>query len=197
MMYARTNPRGGLGDAQRAAIIESGISTGLMTAGMLSPEPISKAVLLAAAGLTSLVGRLFRGCGASCIAATQVVDQVEPALKQNVLGYLEGPRTMADQRHALAAFDYAWSEVVRACSNPALGDAGRRCISERDRGGRPSWGANWFELYRDPIANDTPTDTGTFSGAAGALIDNPDLALTPEYSSVLLPLGLLAAGLLI
>ena len=43
-----------------------------------------------------------------------------------------------------------------------LGSAGERCINERKPGANPPWAVcapncpNWFTLYRDPIANDTP-----------------------------------------
>lgn len=195
MMYARTG-LGQLGDAQRAALIETGVATGLQTAAMIDPEPISKAVLFAASMLVGLVGRLFHGCGQTCVLATQVVDQIEPALKANLDAYLNGPRTIADQTAALNAFDYAWSQVVQACSSPQLGDAGKRCISERGPGGRPSWGKNWFELYRDPIAHDVAKAPATIAAAAESVLSNPDLVLNSAYYTWLVPVGLLVAGAL-
>ncbi len=96
------------------------------------------------------------------MAATRIVDQIEPYLKQNRDWYLSQPaRTPEMQQKALALFDAAWSDVVAGCSDPNLGDAGRRCISERERGGSAPWcptgtGCDWFTLYRDPIANDVP-----------------------------------------
>ena len=47
-------------------------------------------------------------------------------------------------------FLYQRITVVTQCSNGSLGDAGARCISDRQRGGK--W--DWFAYYRDPIASD-------------------------------------------
>ncbi len=157
-----------LGDAQTHQMIATGVSAGigataaLYTALAVDPEPITKALLGIAAGLVSLFHNAFSGCGETCVAATRIVDQIEPYLKQNRDWYLSQPaRTPEMQQKALALFDAAWSDVVAGCSDPNLGDAGRRCISERERGGSAPWcptgtGCDWFTLYRDPIANDVP-----------------------------------------
>lgn len=84
------------------------------------------------------------------VATTNIVNEVEPYLQHNLEAYFEGNRSTADQQQALANFDGLWSQVVQACNNPAFGDPGRRCISERQRGGK--W--DWFSYYRDPITND-------------------------------------------
>jgi hypothetical protein len=85
------------------------------------------------------------------VATTQIVDKVEPLLAQNRDAYLALPvRTASAQAQALANFDAGWQYVVDNCGIPEMGDPGRRCIEERQRGGK--W--DWFALYRDPIEKD-------------------------------------------
>jgi hypothetical protein len=108
------------------------------------------------AGVTLGLGALFssRQRGKQKVAATQIVDQAEPLLRDNVDGYLANPTPEA-QRQALGNFDYVWQQITSSemCGSPQLGTAGQRCIAERAPGGK--W--DWFALYRDPIANTPPT----------------------------------------
>lgn len=156
-------PSYGLGDAQTHQIITSSITTGLTTAAIVDPEPFSKAALAIAAGISSLVGKFFGGCGQTCVAATSIVDQIEPYLRQNKDLYLGGPRTLDSQQTALAVFDSTWQSVLAGCGNADLGDAGKRCISDRQRGGK--W--DWFSYYRDPIANDTTVNANALGSGNG------------------------------
>ncbi len=71
-------------------------------------------------------------------------------MQNNLQAYMNSPRTPEDQQAALWNFDQLWQAVVQSCSDTRLGDAGRRCINDRIRGGQ--W--DWFSYYRDPIAND-------------------------------------------
>lgn len=103
-----------LGDAQTHQLIASGISAGigataaLYTAFAADPEPITKALLGIAAGMVALFHNAFSGCGETCVRATQIVDQIEPYLKQNRDWYLSQPvRTPEMQQKALALFDAA------------------------------------------------------------------------------------------
>lgn len=87
------------------------------------------------------------------IAATQIVDELEPELKRNLEGYFSGPRTVSSQAQALANFDQAWAILTSSdyLGNPELGEPGRRGIKDRSREGK--W--DWFAYYRDPIEADT------------------------------------------
>jgi len=150
------------------------------------------------AGVTIGLALLFsRKSGGQKIAATQIVDEAEPLLADNVAGYLSN-RTPEAQIQALGNFDYVWSQITSPsmCNNPQLGSAGQRCISERVAGGK--W--DWFALYRNPIANtppsvpsitqggrsDTTTTTITNQDGSVSVIPVPDLPDT----------GLLFAGIL-
>lgn len=167
--YTTSAPRSlrtlsGLGQASKAPLVGSIIQTGgattasiLMAAGIVG-GPIGAAIAGFAAAAGLIISQ-FRGCGETCVIATEIANTVEQALRQIKDEYLAGPRTHSTQAAALAIFDATWDKLVEACGNPQLGDAGRRCISERERGGSAPWcptgaGCDWFILYRDPIAND-------------------------------------------
>jgi hypothetical protein len=130
----------------------------------------------AIAGVTFLVADLIKnsGCGQTCIETSQWANQAEPILRQNIQAYFSNPapRSQSQQNAALANFDTVWARLVQMCSDPSTGDAGKRCISDRQAGactwkqstawvslnipGEPQPGQcwNWFNGYRDPIAND-------------------------------------------
>lgn len=144
------------------------------------------------------------------VAASKVVDEIEPYMRQNVDAYLAGPRTVSSQAQALANFDAGWAAVERGCQNVG-GSAGQRCISER-QAGQCNWhdasGAcfNWFSGYRDPIAADNPKPDPLLD-ASGNLIPMvqdssgnwvPDTSLAAQFGLGGLPLPLIAgAGLIL
>lgn len=136
---------------------------------------------------------------------TQVVNELEPLLQQNVQAYLnESPRSKAAQTYALQVFDHVWSQVVEGCSQPQMGEPGRRCISERERGGSAKWcptgtGCDWFASYRDPIANDSmPAEQEQFEQAAAAQGGSNDITDTLQQPVAIggaaVPVWLLLAG---
>ena len=108
----------------------------------------------------ALAMSLLRGRkgGQQKLQASQYANEAERLLQTNLAAFLSSP-WRANQSAALLNFDQAWEELRTLCGDPALGDAGRRCVSERDRGGK--W--DWFKVYRDPIARPlelSPTTTG-------------------------------------
>lgn len=108
---------------------------------------------LSVAGATialQLLWTSMRKRGARKVATTQIVDEVEPVIQQNLAGYLDGPRTETSQAQALANFDAAWDYVVDNCKRPEMGTPGEWCVEDRQPGGK--W--DWFARYRDPIADD-------------------------------------------
>lgn len=187
-MYAYSNPGqpfAGLGDvtnhqlAQQSGAIAGGTIAALAPlAGPAAPLVALAGVLVS--GISALLSNVFSGCGQTCVVATKVVDQIEPYLKQNLADFQAGNKSKAD---ALAFFAAAWQQVVASCSDPSLGDAGKRCISDRQAGGK--W--DWFAYYRDPIAN-APDDPSLLSGFSSALSALP-------ISPLWLGLGLVIGGL--
>jgi len=136
---------GQLGFGPPLAVVEAGAAGG----------PVGIAISAGIAAVSMVIGLILRRKGPKQkVAATKIVDQLEAALKQNLAEYRSSPRTIVDQQAALANFDSAWAWLTSSegCGNPELGEPGRRCISDRQRGGQ--W--DWFAYYRDPIAQDQP-----------------------------------------
>ena len=131
--------------------------------------------LLIGAGIASLMAtfKIGAGCGQKCVISTQFANQANAALQNNIETYfaLPTPRPLSAQTAALNNFDSLWAWLQQKCSDPNLGDPGRRCITDRQAGactwkqpassvppwGTPAAGAcwNWFNGYRDPVASDT------------------------------------------
>lgn len=163
--------------------LQGGIIGGLTAAAMI-PGPQQPFIALAA-GLAGPVMRLFKGCGATCVQATEIANKAAEMMLQVKGDYFAQPiRTKSSQYAALQLFDAIAAEMRKACGNPALGPAGQRCISERlVRGGSAPWcptgtGCDMYTTLRDPIANDTGVQPdpiqpgsnggGLFSGSGGS-----------------------------
>jgi hypothetical protein len=107
-------------------------------------------------------------------ATTAIANEVQGYLDQNRAAYFAGPRTVSSQTQALANFDALWQGLEQGCGDPDMGDPGKRCISERDRGGK----YDWFPYYRDDIANDPDVqpDPTVLAEASGALAEAASVA---------------------
>lgn len=182
---------------QIAQIAATGAST---AAGMLvALGTIGGPVGAAIGGLISiglLVANQFGGCGQTCVEATKIADQVGALLDQMLQTYLAAPVHYYSMQQAyLTQWDAAWAALEKACSNPQLGDAGARCITDRQRGsckwhtspggwqqangvwqyiapgpdgsGSTCW--NWFVGSRDPVANDPTVVPDPASSASSPL----------------------------
>ena len=164
-----------------------GITAGLATAALFDPEPISKAILSIAAGFVATFSKIFSGCGATCVEATKFADTAEQAASSIKEQYFAQPiRTKSLQAAALQAMDQVLNYLYQGCSNPALGDAGKRCISERLTRGCggcapgsnvPQWSwcpdgmCDMWTTFRDPIANDPSVvpDPSPVSAVTGSI----------------------------
>lgn len=190
---------GALGQVTPAAVAQTGgaIAAGFTPQIALALGLSVPVVGAAIAGVTLAVTALLsRKSGRQKLAATEIVEDIEPLLRDNLASYEASERTRADQQAALENFDRLWNYVETACSDPALGSAGVRCINERKRGGSAPWcptatGCDWFTLYRDPIANDPEVRSGfqavTTKFTAG-------IAEQPAGRLGLMALGALALG---
>lgn len=165
-MYVTRSPYG-LGDSQQ--IIGAGAS-GAAAIGTAAIQAGSLAAGFATAGITAGVGlavavvftwlNSIKASHAADTATTAIVNQLADLLQKNLDAFKAGPRTCADKQAALAAYDAGWAWLIspQACGNPSAaiqaGGAGKRCVEDRQPGGR--W--PWQSYYRDPIANTVPTD---------------------------------------
>lgn len=170
-------------------------ATGAATAA-LTTASIATAAVTAGIGAVAVLVMAFlsRKGPQQKVLTTQVVNQVEPLLKQNLAAWNASSKSCADQAVCLAHFDVLWNEVVQSCADPSLGDPGHSCIDDRLPSGvqfeyntfhlvgNGKW--NWFSYYRDPIANDpaaqgccpqpacyfpncTPVSTGCIESTSG------------------------------
>lgn len=213
--YAAARRRLGVGtlDQQSQTIAGIAATTATTTASILiALGTIGGPVGAAIAGIAAIgvaVANLFSGCGQTCVEATNIANQAGALIDQAYTHYMSSPVHYQSMQTAyLNLFDGTWAAMVKACSDPNLGAAGQRCISDRQRGscayqvapfgwqqdpttGKWTWieaGANgsgtvcWnsFVGRRDPVAND-PT---VVPDPAGAIVDSHTGAVTGIQPSI-------------
>lgn len=180
---------------QRGAAIATPVAAGAITAAssaslaaggtglILGLSPLVAVPLVGAAivGVAiAITAILHSGCGQTCVETSEWANKAAALLDQNLAAYfgLPIPRTRSQQAAALQNFDAVWAKLYADCS-AVPGRAGSACISDRQAGackwkalapaypGQPAAGAcwNWFNGYRDPVAN----DPNVVSDAQGAL----------------------------
>lgn len=172
MIVSNDQNLGSVGDASSSVRT---VGASLLT---IAPATGPAAPFVAAAGLiTTLVSGLFAP-DLSKIAATKVVNDIEPLLQQNVnqwQGLDSSVKTRSLQAAYEDVFNQGWYGVEQGCQRVG-GDAGSNCIGDRSRGGR--W--DWFSYYYDPIANDGQVhDDPTVSDTVGTSLSN----LIPSFGS--------------
>lgn len=178
-----------------SAAVSGAVLAGLIPASVI--PFVGPAVAIAAMAAQILIKN--SGCGQTCIQTSEWANKAAAALQQNLDAWRALPvKTKSSQALALQTFDQIWNQLVTMCSDPQWGNAGKRCISDRQQGackwknGNDCW--NWFIGYRDPIANDPgvvpdPTVLDEASSAVNSIFG------TSGSSSSLLPL-LLIGGLI-
>ena len=223
MSYHRSR---GLGDAQTtsrtvgtvgsltASGVTAALGSGVFGAAAASFVPVIGPVLGAAImGIQVLIQN--SGCGQTCIVTSQWANQAAAKLQQVLDGYfsLPAPRTQSQQAAALGAFDAVWQTLVAQCSQAGTGDAGVRCISDRQRGactwkqkyapvypGEPNVGDcwNWFNGYRDPIAQDPvvpdPSVASDISSSVSSIFGGSTAGGGVDWVPLALIAGLVAVG---
>ena len=220
MVYVSQPSRGlGLTNAQTVQVVQAGtpiigsVVTGAAAASasasiaaggsglILGMAPALAVPVIGAAivGVTILATLLIKnsGCGQTCIETSQWANQAETLLQNNIATYFAqpAPRSASQQAAALANFDAIWARLVALCSDPSTGDAGKRCISDREAGscaytqpankvppwGTPAAGAcwNWSAGMRDPIAN----DPNVYDDSASAAVSSAASAVSSAAAS--------------
>lgn len=159
---------------------------------------------------------LHSGCGQTCVVTSQWANQAGDLMTQNLNAWLAlpAPRSRTAQLAYLANFDALWNKLKQLCGQTGTGDAGVRCITDRqagackwhaataggwNRGPDGMWAYtgygpatdsggvcwNWFIGLRDPIANDpTVVDDAAAASAAGAHESLISAGLLPGVSGV-------------
>jgi hypothetical protein len=151
---------GNLGDNQAIAITSVSSAGSILagTAPLWTTAPLLAIPIIgvAVAAITLALVAIFSRKGPKQkIATTQFVEKLGNAsgtgmMQQNLQAYMAGPHTVSSQAQALENFDAMWAWLEDQCGDPAMGEPGKRCLSERQRGGK--W--DMARDNRDPIAND-------------------------------------------
>lgn len=201
---------GSAGAATATAILGSITANGGTILGLTATAvPVIGAALSAA---TMLVSSLVKnsGCGVTCVQTSSWANQAAAALQQVMDAYfsLPAPRTEAQKVVAIANFNTIWQQLKTACGQAGTGNAGVRCITDRQAGacvwkqkyaptypGQPEIGEcwNWFNGYLAPIQQDVVVADAATS-VTGAL----DSLLTEgTSSSAFLPLAIIGGLILL
>lgn len=162
--------RDGLGS--NAGLISTGITTtgGILAAAIpaIAAVPFIGPIIAGVAVLVNVLG-IGNGCGGTCTEATQVVNQAEPLLQQNLEAAEQtvaanGCLTSAEQATCVANFNTVWNQVKQQCGQiPAPG--GTQCISDRSSGGKLDWTA----YYLTPILNMPVCSSSSVAGVESSL----------------------------
>ena len=213
---AQTVQVAGSAAASTATAILGSLTSGGATAilGITSAAvPVIGAALMAAVSIVQVL-IANSGCGQTCIETSQWANQAAAALQKVLDAYfaLPAPRTQAQQATAEAAFMGIWNTLVAQCGQAGTGNAGVRCISDRQQGactwkqayapvypGEPAIGAcwNWWNGYLGPIQQDpvVPDTADTLiSSAASSVSGTLDSLFSGSGSSLA---ALLVAGLVL
>jgi hypothetical protein len=193
---------GSIAAASSVAILGSiaaagGNVLGLTGAALTAAIPIVGAALAAA---TLVVQYLVAnsGCGVTCVETSSWANQAAAALQKVLDAYfaLPAPRTQTQQALAIANFNTIWQQLEAACGQPGTGNAGVRCISDRQAGactwkqkyapvypGEPNIGEcwNWFNGYLGPIQADRVVPDPTLSSSVGAAAGSVGTALDSVF----------------
>jgi hypothetical protein len=133
----------GAGTAASAAA--NAISTaGQIGASVTAAADTAAAALLATgvgapvAAVVAAVGNLlgpiidkFSGCGSTCTQATAIANSIGTPMAQAFQAYMNAPvHYYSAQQSFLVLFNQLMTSLNNACSNPALGTAGKNCIAD-------------------------------------------------------------------
>lgn len=223
-------PQWGMGDALQVgetigSTVATGIATTLSIMSALGSQltilglalPVVGTAIAAIVAVGIAVANMFKGCGQTCVAASNIANQADALMTQNVNAYTSSSvRYVSMQQAALNTFDTTWAALQQACGNPQLASAGQRCITDRQRGACTwkasqggwnadgtftHWGAagsgdvcwNWFVGMRDPIANDPFVQPDPTSSTASTVVDGISNSSLPASTSDMGPLLVVAA----
>jgi hypothetical protein len=202
----------GLGStAPASAQIESSVASSLNAAAAKAPPPINY-ILAGASVVASLLEALGvgSGCGSTCVQATSIVNQAEPAFLANLQAYENG---QIDQATAIANYNNLWQAIEVSCS-AVPGSAGQKCVSDRQEGActwkatgtpptpySPAVGScwNWYNAYYvpltyPPINAPAATPTGTTGASTGTTVAS---SLSSALAGIPSSAFLIGGGLLV
>lgn len=195
--------------------IASAVKVGPTVAALLGASPAAIPVIGAAiAGISfGIEAILNSGCGQTCVETSQWANQAEVYLEKNIAEYfaIQPPRPQSVQQLAMANFHAIWNQLVQFCDQPGTGNAGVRCISDRQDGackwkattpqypGGPAPGTcwNWWNGYYYPIANDPNVQSSAMTALSFVLPSTSGNVASVVSSGGLSPVWILAGAALV
>lgn len=219
----RRRGRRGLGDQQSAqqavqfGSVGASAAVSALVAMHLIPLSAVPFVGPALAGAALVVSLLVKnsGCGQTCIQTSSWANQAADALQKASDAYFAqpAPRSKSSQDLFINTFNQVWARMAELCGDPQWGDAGKRCISDRQRGactwkqkyapvhpGQPQIGEcwNWFNGILDPVANDPDVVHDSLLQSSSTSVSSALSTLTggSVNPGLLLLAGLLLVGVL-
>ena len=214
-------PRRGVGQLTPTAITSQALATSATILALAPATGPAAPFVAAAAGLVGILGKLFSGCGQTCIQATQYANEAGSDLQNLYNQYfaLPTPRYQSQQQAFIAAFNQVVAWLQQMCGNPALGQAGQRCIAERlvqracpstlndsNIGGGQIDFCDYYSTFLDPVQNDpnvvpdpSPISTSSTIASTGSAISSLTQATIfgIPLTALALPAGLLLVAFLI
>jgi hypothetical protein len=192
--------------------LTAGGATAILGITAAAVPVIGSALMGAVLGVQYLIKN--SGCGQTCIVTSQWANQAADALQKVLDAYfaLPAPRTEAQKAVAVASFQGIWHQLEEACGQPGTGDAGKRCISDRQAGacvwrqkypptypGQPNVGEcwNWFNGYLKPIQDDPVVPDAHAATSVSQGIDSIFGGGSTGSSSSLVPIALFAGLILL
>lgn len=181
---------GTIGAAAASTAVGAAVAGGVLTAasaGLLAPvAPI----------VGMLIGNLFTPDYCK-IDASNAANEASNQMEQNLQSWQALPKTekcSSIQAYYLQNYDNLWQALVSYCSNPQLGSAGQRCISDREPGGR--WPYQTY--YRDPIANDSSVlPDAECPALVGQTTSSVTSVIAKDWPTFIIPVALLALAFIL
>lgn len=163
------------------------IALGPIAAGSAATGPLAPFVMAAAAAvgpLTQIITNMVRGCGQTCVDASNYADTAETYIKELHRIYFGTASRCAEQQQAALQYIDGVLKWLDGGCRAVGGAAGQRCITERlIKGGSAPWcpkpggvGCDWITLYRDPIANERLASCNGGGLLGGSAVDGSLLA---------------------
>lgn len=143
---------GSLGASAASAVLGSIAASGGTVLGIAASSliPVVGPII---AGLTMGIQALVAnsGCGPTCVITSQWANQAAAKLQELKDAYfaLPAPRTDAQKAVVMANMNTVLQALKQNCSQPGTGDAGVRCISDRQ-----AWACTWKQKYAPTYPGD-------------------------------------------
>lgn len=185
--------------AAALATVQAASSAGLITLSTTLAAAIPVAGAVVALGLVAFNLLHDSRAAQQKVETTNVVNRAEAVMKANLAAWNGSAKSFATQAACVKVFNDAWAAIENFCSQASEGNPGKRCVSERQRGGQYDYFANYLDpIAKDPHAGDVDRAAEAVAAAdpLGALLGKTTTGGT-NWTAYALPAALLVAALFI